>query len=249
MRYLGGKHKIAKHFLPVILKGRTKRQWFVEPFSGACNVTSKVDGLRMANDLNHYLIAMFKALVDGWLPPTYVSANDYYKIKASPDAYPPELVGFVGVACSFGGKFLDVYARDSRGYSMRKTTHNVKGRIGYAQEQFNVLKSIKPLLKGVVFLSMDYRQLVIPPGSIVYCDPPYVGTSGYKGLPDFDSLEFWAWVRNVSMYSKVYVSEFQAPKDFKVVWRRNRIDNLNAVNSKQNIVVEKLFTWKHGIAS
>lgn len=245
MRYLGGKHKIAKHFLPLILAGRKSDQYFVEPFSGGCNVTTKVVGPRMANDMNHYLIAMFKAVVRGWLPPTYVSAGDYYAIKSSPENYPPELVGFVGVACSFGGKFLDVYARSSRGHAMRKTTHNVKGRSSYAQEQFNVMQSVKPLLKDVVFTSIDYRAMVIPPGSIVYCDPPYVGTSGYKGTGDFDSVAFWAWVRNASMYNRVYVSEFKAPKDFKVFWKRDRIDNLNAVNSRQNIVSEKIFVWKH----
>lgn len=251
MRYLGGKHKIAKHFLPLILKDRKPSQWFVEPFSGACNVTSKVDGLRMANDLNHYLIAMFKAVVDGWLPPTYVSAGDYQKIKASPDAYPPELVGFVGVACSFGGKFLDVFARDAKGYSMRRHTKNFSpGGRHDEQGQARVLHKLKPLLEGVVFSCVDYRELQIPPGSIVYCDPPYVGMTGYKGLPDFDHIAFWAWVRNVSMYSKVYVSEFQAPKDFKIVWKMNRIQIFNAVDLKsKSEVVEKLFTWKYGLAS
>lgn len=248
MRYLGGKHKIAKHFLPLILKDRKPSQWFVEPFSGACNVTSKVDGLRMANDLNPYLIAMFKAVVDGWLPPTYVSAGDYHKIKASPDAYPPELVGFVGVACAFAGKFLGTYARDAKGYSMRATTFNQSFKNYALATRERILKDAS-LLQGVKFYNEDYKALIIPSQSVVYCDPPYVGAEGYDFAGTFDHGEFWAWVRNTSMYHKVFVSEYVAPKDFKCVWSMERSENVASNRLKGTKKIERLFTWKHGLAS
>jgi DNA adenine methylase len=104
-----------------------------------------------------------------------------------------------------------------------------------------------PLLKGVLFSSLDYRALTIPKDSIVYCDPPYAGTSGYDGMP-FDHSIFWAWVRNISMYHRVYVSEYVAPKDFISVWSHERKDNIDAYRSKGLKVREHLFIWKRGKA-
>lgn len=60
MQYLGGKTRIAKEILPIILADRKEGQYFVEPFCGGCNVTANVSGNRIANDYNEYLIAMFR---------------------------------------------------------------------------------------------------------------------------------------------------------------------------------------------
>lgn len=46
MQYLGGKTRIAKELLPIVLPivlaDRKEGQYFVEPFCGGCNVTAKV---------------------------------------------------------------------------------------------------------------------------------------------------------------------------------------------------------------
>lgn len=75
--------------------------------------------------------------------------------------------------------------------------------------------------------------------SIVYCDPPYYGTSDYQ--TPFDHKLFWSWVRNISRYNQVFISEYQAPKDFKCVWSKEVKSNLG--NSSLN-KVEKLFTLR-----
>jgi hypothetical protein len=46
MIYLGGKTRIAKEILPLILADRKEGQYFVEPFCGGCNVTANVPGNR-----------------------------------------------------------------------------------------------------------------------------------------------------------------------------------------------------------
>lgn len=245
MKYMGGKFKLAKHFLPIVLKGRKEYQFFVEPFCGGCNVTVRVEGPRIANDVNRYIIAMYQAVQKGWKAPNVVTFSDYEKIKNNPDLYPPELVGFVGTACSFAGKFLDVYARSGKGGSdqrdIRKFNNRSKG--GYAAAGARTLERDRPFLEGVQFYSMDYRSVPIPPGAVVYCDPPYVGTAEYE--EPFDHVAFWAWVRNLSMYHRVCVSEYTAPKDFKAVWKAHRIDGMNAVNGGLKHVVECLWVWKH----
>jgi hypothetical protein len=47
----------------------------------------------------------------------------------------------------------------------------------------------------------------------VYCDPPYKGTAGY--LKSFDHDKFWKWV--VKQTEPVFVSEYNAPKEIKVI--------------------------------
>jgi DNA adenine methylase len=68
MRYIGSKVKIAKYILPIILKDREPNQWYVEPFVGGANIIDKVEGNRIGGDSNEYLIEMWKALQNGWVP-------------------------------------------------------------------------------------------------------------------------------------------------------------------------------------
>ena len=56
MKYMGGKNRIAKDILPIILKDRKENQFYVEPFAGGCNVIDKVEGRRLANDKSEYLM-------------------------------------------------------------------------------------------------------------------------------------------------------------------------------------------------
>lgn len=67
MRYFGGKFKISKD-LANVLNPITKGKPFVDLFCGACNVVEKITtaSSRMANDNNPYLIALLKAIQDGW---------------------------------------------------------------------------------------------------------------------------------------------------------------------------------------
>lgn len=66
--------------------------------------------------------------------------------------------------------------------------------------------------------SKDYRDIVIPDQAVVYCDPPYEGTSEYRE-GGFNHAEFWEWVRVASKKNVVYVSEYAAPSDFKLILR------------------------------
>ena len=54
MEYMGSKNKFVKELLPIILKDRTKGQYYVELFAGGMNLIDKVDGNRIANDNNKY---------------------------------------------------------------------------------------------------------------------------------------------------------------------------------------------------
>jgi DNA adenine methylase len=75
-----------------------------------------------------------------------------------------------------------------------------------------------PRLRGVKFFCCSYDELDIPDGSLIYCDPPYEGTTGYTN--PFDHTKFWEWVRVKSEINDVFVSEYSAPDDFEVLWER-----------------------------
>lgn len=111
----------------------------------------------------------------------------------------------------------------------------------YRLEHLERLERLEQTLRGKTTLtSKDYRELEIPEGAIVYCDPPYSDTAGYV-VGAFNSQEFWDWARQVGKTNPIYISEYTAPEDFKCVLEIDHRSAL-AVNSKKS--VEKLFTYE-----
>lgn len=235
MVYVGSKRRVAKHLLPIILAGRRPGQVYVEPFVGGCNMIDKVDGPRIGADANPYLIALWQAIVSGWVPPTeFLTREQWQEIKENKEKFPPELVGFVGFGCSFGGKWFGGYAFDSAGTNRS------------AQSSRSCVKQAASLV-GVTFVCSSYDQLAIPRNSIVYCDPPYSGDtsrSSYFGK-DFDHRTFWEWVRAKTQEGhRVFVSEYAAPEDFQCVAEvpfRTVMDRNRSVPR-----VERLFSLRQG---
>jgi DNA adenine methylase len=230
---MGSKNRHSKELLNIMLADRKYDQWWVEPFVGGFNIINKVEGKRLANDINPYLIALFRAIQTGWIPPDNISENEYKDIKENKEKYPLELVGFVGFGCSFGGKWWGGYARGN--------DVNGQPRNYCLESKKNILKQV-PKINGVIITYQEYYDLKIPDNSIIYCDPPYWGTTGYKNK--FDHVFFWDWVRNLSTIGhSVFVSEYSAPDDFKCIWEK-KVNNtlVKETGSKQGI--ERLFYKK-----
>lgn len=225
---MGSKRRFAKDLMSIMLKSRKPNQWYVEPFCGGCNVIDKVSGNRLANDINAYVIAMWQSLVyEQWLPPTTVTEPEYLDIKKNQDKYPKNLVGFAGCLLTFGSSWFSTYARNSRG-----TNYAMEGRKNLLQQAKNLF--------GTVFKSIPYNQLELPTNSIVYCDPPYQGTGKYKDT--VNHTDFWQWVRDTSNRGHtVFVSEYNAPKDFVCVWQSEIACGLNS-NYRTN-TTERLFVY------
>lgn len=236
MKYMGSKSRIAKEILPVILKDRKESQAYIEPFVGGANMIEHVSGVRIGNDNNKYLISMWIALQNGWIPPIEVSKEDYQKVLDNKDAHLDSFIGWCGFNCSYSGKFLS-------GYAGKTKTKMGTVRDYQAEAHRNISKQL-PNLQGVKFTYGSYLELEIPPESIIYCDPPYAGTSKYK-TGDFDHDSFWKWCdEQVSKGHKVFVSEYNAPEDWKCIWQKEMKSSLSA-NGKQGgskVSIEKLFT-------
>ena len=227
---MGSKAKYAKYILPLILKDRKPNQYYVEPFCGGCNIIDKVSGNRIGNDVNFFLIEMFKAIQKFWAPPESISEESYRHIRMFKSDYPAYLVGFVSIGCSYSGKEWGGYARgkDSNG----------KDR-NYALESKNNLYKQLNGLKGIEFYNCSYDNLKIPENSIIYCDPPYRATTKYKNR--FDHDRFWTWAESMSKTGhRVFVSEYQAPKQWKCIWQKEVFSSLTKETGSK-IAIEKLF--------
>jgi DNA adenine methylase len=225
MKYVGSKSRHYKQILNIILKNREDGQFYVEPFVGGFNVICHVNGNRIASDSNYYVIELFKAIQGGWIPPDYISEEEYKSIKNNKDIYDPWLVGFVGIGSSYSGKFFGGYARgENRNYTL--------------ESKRNILKQYNGL-QGLIIKNSNYNDLKIPDNSIIYCDPPYENTTKY--INKFDHRLFWEWILNISNKHNVFISEYNAPKYFKCVWEKEVNSSLDRdTGSKKNI--EKLFT-------
>jgi DNA adenine methylase len=231
---MGSKNRYSKYLLPIILKDRKEGQWFVDCFTGGGNIVDKVDGNRIANDLNPYLICLLKSLQDGWVPPSDLTELQYNTLRESGNITP--LTAFAGFGCSFGAKFFGGWARgkDSNG----------NPRNYAAETQRNLLKQA-PLLKDVIFYNKNYWELEVPDGQIWYCDKPYENTTSYKDK--FDHKKFWDWARKKSFNNHLFISEYNAPDDFECLWEKSVTSSFdhNRIAGNVKTETEKLFKYKY----
>lgn len=233
MKYMGSKARFSKEILPIILKNKRIEQWYVEPFAGGMNMICEVGGKRIANDIHYQLIQMWIELINGWIPEK-ITREKYSEIRINQSQYPAYLVGWVGFNCSYSGKWFGGFAGET------------KTKIGTVRDyQSEAIKNVVNQvgkMRNVIFQNKHYFELELPQNSIVYCDPPYEGTTEYAN--GFNHRQFWDWVRNTSSQGHtVYVSEYKAPEDFVCVWEKEAKSSLSA-NGKiggNKVSIEKLF--------
>lgn len=230
---MGSKARIAKHILPIILKDRKEGQLYWEPFVGGANMIDKVDGNRLGSDVNNPLIMALNLIKDNPQSiPEVITESDYLEAQKSKCS---ALDGFIGFAMSFGGKYFGGYRRDVAG---------TKGCIDNMKTQTRRSKSSainqSKLIQGVDFVCQSYSTIKPKNSAIIYCDPPYAGTTKYKD--DFDHEKFWQWCREMSQIGhQVFISEYNAPDDFECVWQKEIQSGLNTNTTKKGI--EKLFVF------
>lgn len=225
MRYLGGKAKHGEEIARIIRSKRRPGQTIREPFVGAAWVTQYLYSESVICSDNHKpLIQLHQAIQCGtWKPPDFISEEEYDELhQLWEDGECSPLIGFVGFACSWGAKWFGGYARgDNRNFCLE------------AKE--SLLKKHRRL-KHVIFEHKNYKN-IDPGGIVIYCDPPYHRTTGYRG-EIFDAVVFWEIVRHWSKNNIVLVSEYQAPSDFAIIWQSDRYA-MKSTDAK--LVTEKLF--------
>ena len=228
MQYLGGKFRIAEQVC-YFLEGIRGDRPFLEPFVGGCNIVSNMQAAtRTAADSNTALITLYQALQQGWVPPTTVSEEEYAFYKAFQDAADP-MTAFCGIGCSFSGKWFGGYSRD------KNTTRN------YALNAFNTLNKLRPKIADVQFIACSYDGFD-PEGNLIYCDPTYANTTGYKDK--FYHDKFYDVVRKWAKSNVVVISEYQMPDDFECVLEIPTKTDMRVKNGSKEARIEKLFMVK-----
>jgi DNA adenine methylase len=236
---MGGKSRIAKKIREHLVSHGATR--YVEPFVGGGAMLTAVAGdfsEILAADAHTDLIGMYRAIQDGtFTPPENVTEEEYRALK---DSDPSPLRTFAAFGASFGGKEWGGYAR------MTTTTRNGKPRSPEDkpnQSRNSLIKSAKAGMFGdhVEFRAVSVFSLTLPDDltdTVIYCDPPYEGTTGYKTGP-FDTAKAWDLYRSwADRGAHVYVSEYSGPDDLVVDELRPQARMKEASSSR---VIERLF--------
>lgn len=111
-------------------------------------------------------------------------------------------------------------------------------------EQLERLERLQQLERfdNIVLTSLSYNEVKIPDNAIVYCDPPYKGTATYKEWW-FDHDKFWQWAREKAKTHKIFISEYNAPDDFKTIFEFSQKSTLQGWQQLHNAQPnEKVFT-------
>ena len=236
MKYMGSKARHAKELLPIILKDHKPEMWYVEPFVGGANMIDKVPSelapKRLGLDFNEYLVAMWQAVVEGWVPPEYVEKDEYNQIRSNIHNHEKHLVGWAAHCCSYNGKWFG-------GFAGKLTTKEGNER-NYQTEARNAVLKQKELMRGVIFKHKSVFELTFPKPCTIYCDPPYRDTTKYKD--DFDHKRFYDWCRDRKKEGhNIFISEYWMPDDFICVWSKE-VNNSLTKDTGSKKGVEKLFT-------
>jgi len=180
---------------------------------------------------------MYCALVNGWVPPAIVTEEEYQQYSKIRDLSDP-MTAFVGFGCSFSGKWFGGYARDVKGITDSS----------YARKARNSLMRKVEGFQKINWRCSNYHSLSVPDGAVVYCDPPYAGTTEYKGVAEFDSDAFWEWTRILSKKATVFISEYSAPDDMNLVFSIDRRLQMQT-NDQDNVPrIEHIYSPNSDIA-
>lgn len=254
MRYCGSKKRYAKYIIPYLIGAiKNENTTFIDMCCGGCSIVSEMPHKKkIAVDNNEYLISLWNKLKQNVLNgfpcdgiPFDITEEQYYSIKEcwlnKDGRWPNYMIGYVANALSYGSSWFNGFA---------KPNYNKSNKYGqpenHCHEAYNSLK--KQLLnfkfiENTNFICSSFENFEIPSDSVLYIDPPYIGTKKYKD--DFPHEQFYEWCRKISKKNvKIFMSEYDAPDDFECIWQMEKKDGLGTQKGKkQNIKVEKLFVY------
>lgn len=240
MHYLGGKARLADKFAPMLqaaIDAPQSTRVFVEAFVGGFNIMPHIACDRaICNDLHPAVISLYRALQTGWQPPRTFSREEYQAAKAAMDWMDPR-TAFAAFGVSFSGREWGAYVESTPEADVCRRA--AEGLLRKARA-----------MRGVTFVNGSYADLELHWGDTLYCDPPYIGTTGY-GKIVFNHEPFYEWCEEQAAKGvKVFVSEFTAPHrpGWETIWeieRQVRVNNGSKAKgrvAKENIRTDRLMT-------
>ena len=241
MKYMGSKNRLSKELVPIINSYITEdTKGYIEPFVGGANIIDKIDcDNKIGRDIHPQLIALLSHVAETTEDiPLEITEEEYNKVKNNKESYDDWYVGLVGFCATFGAKYFGGYARSKKKDGTPRNISNEGIR--------NLLKQ-SPNLKDIKFECGDFREIDNISGYVIYCDPPYKGSTGYSGTNKFLYEEFYNWCREMSKNNIVFISEYWMPDDFECIWKKEsrvNFDSNRKSNDDKNKRIEKLFKLK-----
>lgn len=254
MVYMGSKRRFCKDIVPIIQKyiDDNNIDIFFDCFCGGANLTDKINCEKVCgNDISPTLIALHKQAQqdfekipkDGDRKFWDTAYAEWKKIRQAINNKEPipktemELykIGAIEWYSSFAnGGF-------PRGYAKSTNTRN------YYQEAYRNHKkqAQNSNYKKIVFNQSDYKNLAKlkdftkDHNLLFYCDAPYRNTKPYGIQPKFNFDEYYNWLREVSNYIPIFISEQYMPEDFQCIWEKEAKRTAGKDNNFQ--ACEKLF--------
>lgn len=222
MKYVGGKSRLMKHLKPIIESYLKPTALYVEPFLGGGNSFIQIEHpYKLGTDCDDDLINLHRYIRDcKELKLDYITPEIYRQCKNTPHLFSSYKRAYISICGSFQGKkwggYAGIYSNPDKGVYR-----------DYPREALKDLQKSKPRYQSTdTFLALDYKSLDPEETMLIYCDPPYKGTTGYEA-GSFNHDEFWNTAREWSKVCPVLVSEFTYPEDFKPIWTKPRKQSLD----------------------
>ena len=245
MIYQGSKARLAKFIVPILQDCIDKHEVlaYVEPFVGGANIIQHIKCReRYGSDINYELIELLKCIQKDTSLSMFPEdcSFEYYNCvrqnrKINSGKFSVAYTAGIGYFASYGGRYFD------GGYGRCRKRNMYRERLAYVREEAERLKGIK-------FSSCSYEHYKYAQGAVFYLDPPYKHTKTYAGKESFDYEAFYKWVRQISRYNYVFISEYEMPEDFKCIWSKERKVYQKSDRAKAEVATEKLFILKGGLA-
>lgn len=228
MQYLGGKTRLAKTLVQVMLRDSGIDPTISTATDACCGGLSMSVALVKAGfarvvafDDRLELVNMWNAALAGWDPPEELTEDEYARLREAGDPENP-LTAFAMFGCSFGAMAWQSYAKNARGDNYaRAAARGIRRKVNAVRGKIEILRAR--------YESFD------PPKGLRYIDPPYANTTGYRGIP---YTPVWPSARTWG----AYVSEYSGPADFDRIWSKPaRVDQMAKSGS-----IEGLFRLARG---
>jgi site-specific DNA-adenine methylase len=254
MRYFGGKNRngnlIARKLInPIIMCTDFD---YIEPFVGSGGVYKHVINFSknrsqiqsQINDLNYFVYAFHAGIKQGYeindfkyndynldLRQTYERLKIKYKYNIelkNGDIIPDCLIAYIGFSCAFGGQWFGSFAVDKK----NPNRDYFKNSLSSNPQQLNYINT--------KITNKSYEDMEIYKNNVIYCDPPYQNTGGYK-TGDFNTIKFLNWCDKIAEDNILLISEYNIDDD-----RFVEIFNFNFTKGMGNndIIIEKIYTHK-----
>lgn len=251
MNYQGSKQRICKYIVPIIQKviDDNDIHYYLEPCVGGLNVIDKIKcDRKFAYDINKYLIYLYIHIKSGGKLPETVTKETYDRARTAwynnnaKKEFEDWEIGCYGWLCSYNGRgYLG-------GWSYEGDEHRKDGTVVhrnyYQERKNNLLKQFEqPLCQDIMFGISDYKDLQGMSNYVIYVDPVYQNAKKMD-YSKINYTEFWNKMREWSKDNIVFISELEAPDDFKCIWQQEVSRSIKA-NDKSR-AVEKLFIYKGG---